>query len=54
MIKFRFVWKLFRERGFIGLSDELERNSIVFDINLICRDCYLMNENFFRVCVKFI
>lgn len=50
--KFRLAWKLFRERGFIGLSDELERNSTAFDINLICRDCYLMNENLLRVRVK--
>lgn len=50
--KFRLGWQLFRQRGFIGLSDELARNSIEYDINLICKDCYLMNQNLLGVTVK--
>lgn len=50
--KFKLAWKLFRQRGFIGLSDELARNSIEYDIKLICKDCYLMNQNLLGVSVK--
>lgn len=50
--KLRLGWQLFWESGFIGLSDELARNSTEFDINLICRDCYLMNRNLLGVSLK--
>lgn len=50
--KFRLGWQLFWESGFIGLSDELARNNTEFDINLICRDCYLMNRNLLGVSLK--
>lgn len=50
--KLRLGWQLFWESGFIGLSDELARNSTEFDINLICKNCYLMNRNLLGVSLK--
>eukprot|EP00105_Crassostrea_gigas_P008583 XP_011423192.1 PREDICTED: uncharacterized protein LOC105325365 [Crassostrea gigas] len=50
--KFRLTWKLFWSSGFVGVSDELERNKKEFENGIICDDCYEMNKKLLGVGVK--
>lgn len=50
--KFRLTWKLFWNKGFFGISDELARNEKEFEHKIICSDCHTMNKQLLGVRVK--
>ena len=50
--KFRLTWKLFWSSGFVGISNELERNEKEYENNIICGECYEMNKKLLGVRVK--
>lgn len=50
--KFRLTWKLFWSSGFVGVSDELERNKREYANDIICNDCYEMNKRLLGVSIK--
>lgn len=50
--KVKLTWKLFWSSGFVGISDELERNKREFKNDIICNDCYEMNKKLLGVSVK--
>ena len=50
--KLKLTWKLFWSSGFVGISNELERNKKEHENNIICDDCYEMNKKLLGVSVK--
>ena len=52
MTKLKLTCRLFLSSGFVGISDELERNDKMHENKIICEDCFQMNKKLLGVTVK--
>lgn len=50
--KLKLTCRLFLSSGFVGISDELERNGKMYENKIICEDCFQMNKKLLGVEVK--
>lgn len=48
----KLTWDLLKRDGFVGVSNERERNEKEFENGMICKDCYKMNCGLLKVSLK--